>query len=628
MRLFIAEKPSLAKTIAAGLGGGKRSDGCIECGNDIITWCFGHMYELAGPEDYKDEWKAWAMEALPMIPDEWKKLPRKDAKKQIAIIKKLLKKATEVVNAGDPDREGQLLVDEVIEELSWKGTTSRIWLDALDDAAVQKALANIKPNSEYKGLSQSAEARGYADWTVGLNLTRAYTVKGREAGYDGVLTIGRVQTPTLALIVNRDLEIEHFKPIPYFVVMGQFESEGGCYRGKWQPGDDDTDANGYVTDKIKSDNVCAAVQGKAGVITKVITKKNKKTPELPFSLSALQAYANKKWGYGAKETLDIAQSLYEGHKATTYPRTDCRYLSEGQRAEVNATMKAVAKADDSMEGFVEACNFDQKTKMFNDKKITAHTAIIPTKTAPDLSKMKSKELDIYNAIRRRYIAQFLPVYEFESTSITTKCEGFVFKTTGTKTINLGWRVIEGEKTDGKEEKELPALSESQDVKMKTAVTEAKQTKPPEKFTEGLVITAMAGISKFVEDPEVKKRLKETAGIGTEATRGAILENLKKRNYLAAKGKTIVSTETARQLISILPEGLTSPATTAMWEMALEGISTGKVSFDEFLSKQNAWVGQEIQRAKTADLKAVASSGTAAPSRKKGKAKGNKRKKSK
>ena len=605
MRLFVAEKPSLAKTLASGLGGGKSSNGYIDCGEDIITWCFGHLYELAQPEDYKPEWKKWDIDELPMIPSSWQKKPKKDAKKQLKIISKLMKKAQEVVNAGDPDREGQLLVDEVLDELQWSGKTSRVWLDALDDISVKKALNNIRPNSEYENLSNEAEARSRADWTIGLNATRAYTVKARNAGFVGVLTVGRVQTPTLALVVKRDLEIEKFKSTSFFTLTANFQSNNENYSGKWDIPSDLKNEHGYLVNETTVKDVADKINGQDGTVKRFEIKKKKKVPELPFSLSALQTLANKKWGYPAKKTLDLAQSLYEKHKATTYPRTDCRYLSSGQFEEVAPTMQAIAKIDKEMAVFIDQCDLNKKTKMFNDKKITAHTAIIPTMNVANLSALTKDESNLYDLIRRRYISQFLPAYEFDSTSIITECNGFSFSTNGNQTTKQGWRIIEGKKEDG-ERLTLPSeFKVGSVVSCATSNIEAKQTKPPQRFTEGTLVTAMAGIAKYVEDPKIKKRLKESAGIGTEATRGQILENLKNRNFITTKGKTIISTDTARKLISILPKSLTSAETTAMWEMGLDGISTGKVKFDDFMAKQNAWVNKEMDRARETNLTGLA-----------------------
>jgi DNA topoisomerase-3 len=342
MRLFIAEKPSLGRAIAQFLPAKGISRGSppthIVAGDDVVTWCFGHLLEMAEPEHYSEAFKKWDFEHLPMVPQEWHLIPKDDAKAQIKAIKALLAEADEVVNAGDPDREGQLLVDELLEHLGNKKPVKRIWLAALDETNVKKALGDLRDNrtgttpsgQQYQHLKTSAEARQRGDWLVGMNLTRAYTLSVRKYGYDDVVSIGRVQTPTLALVVNRDLAIENFKPKDFFGVTASIKATGGAFFARWKPSDSVTvDDAGRVLDKSVTDAVADKVRGQNGVVVQFDATEKKTAAPLPYSLSSLQLAANKKHGLSAQEVLDIAQELYEA-KLTTYPRTDCNYLPESQ----------------------------------------------------------------------------------------------------------------------------------------------------------------------------------------------------------------------------------------------------------------------------------------------------------
>lgn len=611
MRLFIAEKPSLANVVATALGGGKKSNGFIEVGNDKISWCFGHMYELFNPEDYDPDNKKWSLDNLPIIPDQWQRQAKKDCKPQLKIIKGLLKNATEVVNAGDPDREGQLLIDELLEEMKWKGKTSRLWLTALEDGVVKKALLEMKPNSEYRGHKEAAEARSCADWLVGLNMTRAYTVKAQGMGYKGVLSVGRVQTPTLSLVVGRDRQIEGFKPTSHFGIEAQFEGGGGLYKGTWQIPEAMQDSEGRCLKQADADKALDTIRDSKGVVKTFTKEKKAKKPELPFSLSALQAFNSKKFGLSAQETLDIAQALYETYKATSYPRTDCRYLSEEALPEAAETLKAISEALPGFEDSIKACDISKTPKSFNNKKLTAHTAIVPTKKAADMSKMNENEKKVYVEICKRYIVQFMPDYEFEEVIIISECKGATFKTRGVNVMSMGWQSLSVEEKDEKDDDQeeaqtldISGLKEGDEVFCVGATCKSLMTKPPQRFNEGSLIMAMASIAKFVDDPEAKKRLKETAGIGTEATRANILETLKKRGYMEIKGKALISTDTARSFVDCLPREITDPVTTASWEQVLDNIATGNGSKDTFLKSQATFVRAIVQRVKTTDMKSI------------------------
>jgi|ThiBio_inoc_biof_1041523.scaffolds.fasta_scaffold00229_10 DNA topoisomerase-3 len=611
MRLFIAEKPSLGRAIAQYLpvkgtpkGPAGKPPTHIVAGDDVVTWCFGHLLEMAQPEDYSEAFKKWDFELLPMVPDEWRLIPKDDAKGQIKAIKDLLAEADEVVNAGDPDREGQLLVDELLEHLGNKRPVKRIWLAALDETNVRKALADLRDNAGYQNLKASAEARQRGDWLVGMNLTRAYTLAGRQSGYDGVLSIGRVQTPTLALVVNRDLAIENFKPKDFFGVTASIKAAGGAFSARWKPSDAvPVDDAGRVLDRAIADGVAAKVAGQAGQVAKFEASEKKQAAPLPFSLSSLQAAANKKLGLSAQDVLDVAQELYEA-KLTTYPRTDCNYLPEAQLGDAAAILAGLP--DDYAE-LVKQADPSLKSAAWNDKKITAHHAIIPTGQRAEL---KGKQAQVFDLIVRAYLAQFFPAHTYRQTSIVLDVAGETFTASGKVPLSPGWKVVfgaaadedEDAKDEDKDDKQtLPALKNGEAVACESAKVEGKKTTPPARFTEGTLIQAMTNIHQLVEDPELKKRLKETAGIGTEATRAGILETLKKRGFIAEKGKQIISTDPGRKLIIALPDAVKSPGLTGLFEQVLDGIAEGRVTPAQFLAKQLEYVSKYVEQAKGASL---------------------------
>lgn len=611
MRLFIAEKPSLGRAIAQYLpakgtpqGPAGKPPTHIVAGDDVVTWCFGHMLEMAAPEDYSEELKTWSLEALPIVPQEWKLMPKDDAKGQIKAIKALLAQASVVVNAGDPDREGQLLVDELLEHLGNSKPVQRIWLAALDETNVKKALDSMRDNAEFQNLKASAESRQRGDWLVGMNLTRAYTLAGRKKGYDGVLSIGRVQTPTLGLVVNRDLAIENFKAKDFFGVTASIKATGGAFSARWKPSESvPVDDAGRVLDHSIAAAVVTRISGQAGRVAHFEAKEKKEAAPLPYSLSSLQTAANKKFGFGAQEVLDIAQELYEA-KLTTYPRTDCNYLPEAQLADASAIL---AGLPGSYAGLVAQADVSLKSKAWNDKEITAHHAIIPTGQTAEL---KGKQAQVFDLIARAYLAQFFPAYTYRQTSIVLEVAGESFAASGKMPLLPGWKTVFGatqdEDEDAKDEDKegkqtLPVLTNGESVSCESANVDSKKTTPPKRFTEGDLIEAMKSIHQMVEDPELKKRLKENIGIGTEATRAGIIETLKKRGFLSTKGKQIISTGDGRKLILALPEAVKSPGLTGLFEQVLDGIAGGRVSQAQFLAKQLEFVAKYVEHAKEAEL---------------------------
>lgn len=602
MRLFIAEKPSLGEAIAQCLPGekqkhrGSKGPTHISIGeNFVVTWCFGHIYEQCEPEEYDEKFKVWRHSDLPIVPSEWKLKPKGDAREQIKVIKGLIAKAQEVVNAGDPDREGQLLVDEVLEELNCQKPVKRLWLNATDEKSVHKALNDIKDNSEFRNLKDSAQARSWGDWLVGMNATRKMTLLARDAGVEGTFSVGRVQTPTLALVVARDLAIENFKPKDFFTIRAPIDADGKFFSARWIPGSSIAlDEAGRLLDKATAQTIADKISGKAAVVTKFDSKERLEAQPLTFSLDKLQMECNKRFGMSAQETLEIAQKLYES-KLTSYPRTDCGYLPESQFADASAVL---ASLSEYYPNEVSKSDRSIKSATWNDKKVTAHHGIIPTGISSDLA---GKMRDVYDLIVRRYLAQFYPPYKYQETVVELEVEGERLSTKGRIPIATGWKVLmkadpvdSAEEEGGAEETvQLPILKEGQSTQCGNAEVESKKTTAPARFTEASLLQAMLNIHQFESDPEIKKRLKESAGIGTPATRANIIETLKKRAFVEERKKAIVSTDKGRQLISVLPLHMKSPGLTALFEQLLESIAGGEITKEAFLEKQTAFVTKFI-----------------------------------
>ena len=590
MKLFICEKPSQARDIANAMNDVfTRQESFLESNDKVITWCFGHLLELAPPDDYEANLKPWRIAVLPVIPKQWVLKPQEKSKKQLTAIGRLLKKAKTVVIATDADREGDVIGREVLDYFNYKGDVHRLWLSALDEASIQKALKDIKPGHATENLYQAGLARQRADWLVGMNLTMATSSLYGKPG-QGVLSVGRVQTPTLKLIVERDKQIEAFKPMDFFTL--KIECANGdneTFWLNWDIPEDLTDADGRCINNQFITTVAAAVNQKAGLITCFEEQHKKQQAPLCLSLSALQKIASSQYGFGAKEVLDIAQSLYEKHKATTYPRTDCDYLPESQFNEAPKVLNALKTIDETLVPLINQCDFKIKSRVWNDKKITAHHGIIPTLNIQvALHSMTDKERKLYDLIRRHYIAQFLMDYEYLHRRASCTIDTHIFSNGLNIPVKSGWKEAIGfveEEDDHEINGSLPKLKVGDGIVCINSQTEAKKTKPPARFTEGTLISAMKSIAKYVDDVNLKRVLKETAGIGTEATRANIIETLLSREFLCKKGKQLISTEKGRRLIELLPNSITSAATTALWEQQLESIAEGTAQLNDFLDDQ-------------------------------------------
>ena len=590
-RLFIAEKPSLGKAIAAELGVTQTCQGYTVCGNDAVTWCFGHLLEQYDPDDYDEAWKLWRRSSLPMIPREWRLKPKESTRAQLQVISNLLGEAATVVNTGDPDRDGQLLVDEVLEHFRYTGPVQRIWLASLDSRSIQKALATLKDNRDYANLRDSARARSQADWLIGMNATRAMTLRGRESGRDGVLSMGRVQTPTLALVVNRDREIAAFTPIDYLVLQATLQHDAGTFSALFKPSETQPglDSEGRLVDGATAQGIMDAVRGKNGIITSVTREKKKKPVPLPHCLSSLQKAASSKLGMTAQQVLDTAQSLYE-KKLTTYPRTDCRYLPEEQFSDAARIITALGSSVSGLEAVTAKADSALKGPVWDTKKITAHHAIIPTGEEP--RSLTAQEKELYLMIAVQYFLQFYPPMLYEAQKILATIVETAWEARGRMIIEPGWTGFAAEEDDEdakkkEAEQSLPSVGNNDAVLCADVDALKKKTTPPSRFSEGSLIEAMANVHRFVSDAKAKAVLKENEGIGTEATRASILETLKGRGFIAASGKSLVSTPLGQSLIDMTPDTLRDPVTTAQWEQRLEAITRGETSLEDFMREQYA-----------------------------------------
>ena len=612
-RLFIAEKPSMGRAIAQGLealGDKSRSaDGCIHVGSDTVTWLFGHILEQYSPDEYDEKYKRWHIEDLPIVPSVWKLKVKPDAKKQYKIVSALAKEADEIVHAGDPDREGQLLVDELLAHIGVLKTkpVKRILLNALDVKSVQEALKHIRPNDEFVGLRNSALARSRADWLIGMNLSRIYTILARSAGYDSVVNVGRVKTPTMGLVVRREIEIRTFKSVTFFTSQVEFRHANGSFRAKWKAQEQDgVDEEGRILKKDLAEEILTASSVPPAKIESVEQKKGTSPQRLPYSLSALQIDAGKIFGYSPQEVLDTQQALYE-KKLTSYPRSDCDYLPENQLGDAAAILKNLAAADSSLERFIEKADLSIKSRAWNDKKISAHHAIVPTTVETKLSDLSEKEKKLYMLIAKSYIAQFYPAQEFLSTKVELSAGGEMFTASGKVILQQGWKSLyqnDAKKDDVENEEEqqsLPDMQQGDSVEFAGGKIVEGITKPPARFTPATLLKAMKEIHKYVHDKELAASLKECSGIGTEATRAGMIDELEKRGFIKKAGKNFVPTEIASSMCRILPEALIYPDLTARWEDALDKIGKKEMSLADFGAQQKRFLDELLAGAKEAKI---------------------------
>lgn len=573
MHLVITEKPSVAMDISRALSEPfARHDGYLEGRTLVITWAVGHLLELAMPQDYDPALEKWSLDGLPYIPDVFKLKPKDATKKQLKIIAGLLRRndVDRLINACDAGREGELIFRYIVQYLNCRKPHDRLWLSETTPAAIQRAFSNLRSSAEVDNLARAAVARSQADWIIGINATRGYTVKHKEK-----LPVGRVQTPTLALLVSREREIEGFVPQPYFEIEATFEADSVAYQGKWfREGQDRFSYRAEAEILISKLN-----PGSPGRVEKVEKKEKVESPPMLFNLTDLQREANKRFGFTADHTLKIAQKLYETH-LLTYPRTDSRHLTADMAATLPARLNALRRTE--LGTIVTATRDNVSDKRFVDnKKVTDHTAIIVTEVSPNLSSLSEDEARIYLLVARRMVGIFLPPARFMQTTVTTRCQDETFLTKGKVVLDPSWRILYANAED--EAPALPDLVEGQEVTLQMASILDKQTQPPKKFAEADLLSAMENAGRKVEDEELREAMKGK-GLGTPATRAAIIEKLIQVGYIVRQKKTLGPTEKGKLLIDLVEQRLKDPELTAEWEKKLMDIEQGRYHSSQFMAE--------------------------------------------
>ncbi len=608
MRLFIAEKPSLARAIADVLPKPhRRGDGYISCGSgDTVTWCIGHLLEQAEPDAYDTRYARWNLADLPIVPEKWQLKPKLSVAKQLNVIKRLLGEAEQVIHAGDPDREGQLLVDEVLDYLELapekRQNVQRCLINDLNPQAVERAVSRLRDNREFIPLCVSALARSRADWLYGINMTRAYTILGRNAGYNGVLSVGRVQTPVLGLVVRRDEEIENFVSKDFYEVKAHVVTPAEeRFTAMWVPSEScepHQDEEGRLLNKALAEHVIKRIEGQPAMVTGYNDKRESETAPLPFSLSTLQIEAAKRFNLSAQQVLDLCQRLYETHKLITYPRSDSRYLPEEHFAGRHAVMNAIASHVPELQQ-VAAVDPDKRNRCWDDKKVDAHHAIIPTARAGNIN-LSDDERKIYTLVARQYLMQFCPDAMYRKCVIDLDIANGKFVAKARFLAEAGWRALLGakERDDEDEGSPLPVVAKGDELLCEKGELMERQTQPPRPFTDATLLSAMTGIARFVQDKELKKILRATDGLGTEATRAGIIELLFRRTFLYKKGRYIHSSEAGRALIHCLPEIAARPDMTADWEATLTQISEKTRRYQDFMQPLVGTLYQLIEQARS------------------------------
>lgn len=598
MKVCIAEKPSVAREIAQIIGAKHKKDGYFEGNGYAVTWTFGHFCTLYTPDDYEDHWKQWTLSNLPMLPErfETRLIDNDGVKRQFKIIEKLFKGASMVINCGDAGQEGELIQRWVIKQANYKGKVLRLWISSLTPEAIKDGFQNLKDASDFDNLYYAGSSRAIGDWLLGMNATRLFTL--RYGGYKQVLSIGRVQTPTLAMLVRRHKEIENFKPEPYWELQTLYrEVMFGCTEGKFFKKED-------------GETLFKKVEGKPFVVTSTTKKNGKELPPKLFDLTSLQVYCNNKFGYSADHTLKIAQKLYE-QKLITYPRVDTTFLPNDIYPKVPGILKKLSKYSKFTQSLLGK-KMRKSSKVFNDKKVTDHHAIIPTGYEKSLP---PNEQVVYDIITRRFIAAFYPDCLVANTTVLGEVDGVKFKATGKEILDKGWRVVLASPPNAKkkeEEKILPAFVKGETGEHHPSFVE-KQTKPPKSYTEASLLRAMETAGKQVDDEELRDLMKAN-GIGRPSTRAAIIETLFKRKYIQRKKKQVLPTLMGIQLIdTIQNESLKSAELTGQWEKKLKEIEAGEYNAGHFIYQMKRMVHQLVTEVKALRfVKRLAAPTTAAP----------------
>jgi DNA topoisomerase-3 len=596
--LVIAEKPSVGRDLARVLPGPfAKHEGYLDGPDHVISWAVGHLVQLAEPDEYDPKFKRWRMADLPIVPDRFKLVVRDErSKKQMSVVTTQLRRSdvTEVINACDAGREGELIFAYLFEKAGSKLPVKRLWLSSMTNAAMRDAFASLRPASELALLEQAARSRSEADWIVGMNATRAATIRLRSS-FDGAVSLGRVQTPTLAIIARREEEIRAFTPEPYWLVDARFEpSEDSSrrYDGRFHAG-----AKPRLATEAEALEVVAAVRDGVGEITKVEKREVTEKPPMLYDLTSLQRDANTRFGFSARRTLGAAQRLYEEHKALTYPRTSSRFLTSDMAGEIKPTAELVGARAEYRDAaaFVTGLDVLPLGRVIDDAKVTDHHAIIPTRAEHPVDKMDGDDLRVYDMVVRRFLAAFHPEAVLENTRVETTVAEHVFRTRGKVLLVPGWRGVymadadetpvteapidDDEVTD---QAALPRLEQGEASRTLEVESLAKETKPPRRYSDASLLGAMETAGKLVDDEALREAMKDS-GIGTPATRAAIIERLIDVGYVERDGRALVATEKGLNVIRLLGEhALTSPDLTGRWEQRLGQIERGEDSREQFM----------------------------------------------
>lgn len=582
-KLWLCEKPNQAKLVAARIGVTGRGDGFIETKDGKVTWCIGHLLGLKSPDKHDGKWKKWNLESLPIVPEKFELEISKGKEKQAKIVGKLLKESKHVVIATDGDREGELLGREMLDYFKWFGKIDRMWNSNLDDESIDKALAGIKPGADTEPLYYAAQARSEADYIAGMTLTRAATICFGNG--DEMFSVGRVQTAVLGMIVRRDLEIKNFTPSAYYELKAIFEKEGQEYYLTHAPKEENR-----IIEQSKAEELIKILSGKEGKLEVEKTRKQSAPPKL-FSLSTLQQTANKKFGWSASDTKEIAQELYDA-QVTSYPRTDCEFLPNEQEKDAARIIKGLS--DVSEFGNITSLIDSDYEKLvyrktaFNSSKTTAHHAIVPTVKIPALNQLSDKQKQLYSLIVERYLLIFLEDYVYDSTSIKVTVENCLFSASGSVPVSQGWKAVFNDDKKEDDNQKFPPLDNGETVVFSDIEMLSKLTKCRPSYTQASILKDMENISRFTDDKEVlaiiKSRIKEdsNAGIGTPATRDTFVDILLYRNYIMIEKNKLFATDSGFKLIAALPSAISDPIETCIMEEKLDEISSGNFKKSEFM----------------------------------------------
>ncbi len=591
--LVLAEKPSVGREIAKVLQCNQNGNGCFIGSKYIVTWALGHLVTLADPEKYDEKYKTWKLEDLPMLPAKMELVIIRETAKQFGAIKNLMKlpELEELIIATDAGREGELVARWIIKKVGWHKPIKRLWISSQTERAIKEGFANLKPGKEYERLYAAAECRAEADWLVGLNVTRALTCK-----YNAQLSAGRVQSPTLALVVAREEEIKRFIPKDYWIV--NLTVNG--FTLLWQ---DRASGQTRIFDRQRVDQILGKINnGATGTISEVKKEAKKELPPLAYDLTELQRDANRRYGFSAKTTSAIMQQLYENHKLVTYPRTDSRYLSEDIVPTLPERLKSISIGPYSeIARLILKSKINPGKRLVDNSKVTDHHAIIPTEEPVYLSKLSSDELKVYDLIVKRFLAVLSAPFEYEQTTVKMEAGGETFFAKGKIIKNKGWRGVydglgsmDDERDDQDQDQSLPEVKQGDLLKILAVKPVAAKTKPPARYTEATLLSAMEHPGKTIADDELREVLENTSGLGTPATRAEIIEKLFNSFYLERNGKEIHPTSKGIQLIGLVPPELKSAELTAKWEQQLTEISKGQTGSSNFLTNIRGYAAQLVK----------------------------------